>query len=221
MKILAVSDEESAALWDYYVPGKLNDYDLIISCGDLKADYLSFLVTMGKCPLLYVHGNHDSAYSTNPPEGCDCIDDKLVVYNGVRILGLGGCRRYHPGKHQYTEREMRRRIRRLRFHLWRAGGVDIVVAHAPAQGLGDGEDMAHWGFETLRDLLDRYKPAYMLHGHVHMHYGRDVAREITYGDTTIINASEHYTVQIPDREVPEKYRNRLIWKNGEPKWEES
>ena len=38
MKILAVSDEECAALWDNYVPGRLKDYDLIISCGDLKAD---------------------------------------------------------------------------------------------------------------------------------------------------------------------------------------
>ena len=40
MKILAVSDEECAALWDYYVPGRLKEYDLIISCGDLKSDYL-------------------------------------------------------------------------------------------------------------------------------------------------------------------------------------
>ena len=44
MKILAVSDEECAALWDYYTPGKLDDIDLIIrqikqimSFNDLKA----------------------------------------------------------------------------------------------------------------------------------------------------------------------------------------
>ena len=62
MKILAVADEESPALWDYYIPGRLREYDLMISCGDLKADYLSFLVTMGRSPLLYVHGNHDGSY---------------------------------------------------------------------------------------------------------------------------------------------------------------
>ena len=62
MKILTVSDEESPALWDYYVPGRLADYDLILSCGDLKPEYLSFLVTMAKCPVLYVHGNHDTNY---------------------------------------------------------------------------------------------------------------------------------------------------------------
>ena len=117
MKILVISDEECPALWEYYVPGRLDGFDLIISCGDLKADYLSFLVTMAKCPVLYVHGNHDGGYDHGPPEGCDCIDDKLLVYNGVRILGLGGCRKYHPGPYQYTEKEMRRRIRKLRFHL--------------------------------------------------------------------------------------------------------
>ena len=115
MKILTISDEECPALWDYYLPGRLDEYDLIISCGDLKSRYLSFLVTMAKCPVLYVHGNHDTSYDRNPPEGCDCIDGHIVTYNGVRILGLGGCRKYHPGDHQYTDRQMRRRIAKLRW----------------------------------------------------------------------------------------------------------
>lgn len=216
MKILAVSDEECPALWEYYTEGRLKDYDLILSCGDLKADYLSFLVTMARCPLLYVHGNHDTGYDRNPPLGCDCIDDKLVVYNGVRILGLGGCRRYHPGNYQYSEKEMRRRIARLRFHLWRAGGVDIVVTHAPAKGLGDSEDPAHWGFEALRELLDKYQPKYMLHGHVHLNYGPDRTRLRRHGETTVINATERYVLEIPEGEFPEKHRNQLRWQNRAP-----
>ena len=99
MKILAISDEVSNYLYEYYTPGKLADYDLIISCGDLKAKYLSFLVTMARVPLLYVHGNHDASYEQNPPEGCDCIDDKLIVYKGLRILGLGGTHLYNSGTH--------------------------------------------------------------------------------------------------------------------------
>ncbi len=70
MKILAVSDEESPVLWDYYTPGCLKEYDLILSCGDLKSEYLTFLVTMSRAPLLYVHGNHDEGYLSRPPEGC-------------------------------------------------------------------------------------------------------------------------------------------------------
>ena len=109
MKILTISDEECPAFWDYYIPGRLDGYDLIIACGDLNAKYLSFLVTMARVPVLYVHGNHDVNYDQVPPEGCDCIDDHIVVYNGIRILGLGGCRRYHRGPHQYSEAEMRHR----------------------------------------------------------------------------------------------------------------
>lgn len=217
MKILVVSDEECPALWNENAKKRLREYDLIISCGDLKADYLSFLVSLARCPVFYVHGNHDTGYDRRPPEGCDCIDDKLVVYNGVRILGLGGCRRYHPGAYQYTEQEMRKRIRKLRFHLWRSKGVDILVTHSPVKGLGDGQDPAHWGFEVLGDFLDKYSPEYMLHGHVHLRYDRDLPRMQHYGRTTVINASERYVLEIPDRDVPEKKRNTPIWKNGEPK----
>ena len=217
MKILAISDEECPALWDYYAPGKLDDFDLILSCGDLKPEYLSFLVTMGKCPVLYVHGNHDGCYEKHPPEGCDCIDDKLVIYNGIRILGLGGCRRYHPGPHQYTEQQMRHRIRKLRFHLWRTGGVDIVVSHAPVKDYGDDQDPAHRGFAALQELLDKYHPKYFLHGHVHLRYNHNAQRELTYGNTTIINVTERYTLEIPEKTYSLQDKNRLIWKNGEPK----
>lgn len=212
MKILTISDEECAALWDYYMPGRLDGYDLILSCGDLSPRYLSFLVTMAKCPVLYVHGNHDGKYSHTPPEGCDCIDDHIVTYNGIRILGLGGCRRYHPGPHQYTEREMRRRIARLRWRLWRMKGVDIVVTHAAPEGLGDAEDLAHWGFEALRAFLDKYHPRYLVHGHVHMSYDHKIPREMDYNGTKVINAYERYTIEIPDGQVKVRDLNQVLYK---------
>lgn len=220
MKILAVSDEECQALWEYYVPGRLDGYDLIISCGDLKADYLSFLVTMAKCPVLYVHGNHDGGYDHGPPEGCDCIDDKVVVYNGLRIAGLGGCRKYHPGPYQYTEQQMRRRIRKLWFPLWRTKGVDLLVTHAPAHEVGDSDDPAHWGFAAFREFMDKYRPKYLLHGHVHMTYGQNQKRELQCGDTTAINVYERYTLEIPDLPHDLRKHGQLIWINGEPKLED-
>lgn len=201
MKILALSDEECPALYDYYTPGRLAEYDLIVSCGDLNAKYLSFIVTMAKAPVLYVHGNHDTGYQRTPPEGCDCIDDRLIVYKGVRILGLGGCRKYRNAPHQYTEKEMKKRIRKLRWKLWRHKGVDIVVTHAPPAGVGDSEDIAHRGFEALLPFLDKYRPKYLLHGHVHLNYGNDPTRVRTYGDTTVINACQRYVLEIPDQEI--------------------
>ena len=98
MKILAVSDEECAALWDHYVPGRLSEYDLIISCGDLKPEYLSFLVTMGRCPVLYVHGNHDTVYDENPPEGCG--EDWIIPPN--REKNGRPSRQFFRGKQKYS-----------------------------------------------------------------------------------------------------------------------
>ena len=196
MKILLIADKESPYLWDYYRPGMLQDYELMLSCGDLKADYLTFLATMGRAPLLYVRGNHDDRYETHPPEGCDCIEDKLVTVNGLRILGLGGSRLYSGGKNQYTERQMKTRIVRLTWKLRRAGGVDIVLTHAPAYGLGDTDDYAHQGFASFLLLLEKYQPRYLIHGHVHMEYGHQIPRVLQYQNTTIINAYERYELEI-------------------------
>ena len=212
MKILTICDEECPALWDHYTPGKLAEYDLILSCGDLKAEYLRFLVTMARCPVLYVHGNHDGSYDLDPPEGCDCIDGHIVTYNGLRILGLGGCRKYRPGPHQYTENQMLWRIFRQKWRLRRLGGVDIIVTHCPPEGLGDSDDYAHRGFWCLRELVEEFCPKYLLHGHVHMNYGENQPRVLHLGDTRIVNAYERYVLDIPEGNFREKDRNRLIWK---------
>lgn len=201
MKILVLADQECPALYDHYVPGRLAEYDLIISCGDLNAKYLSFIVTMARVPVLYVHGNHDVGYSRTPPEGCDCIEDDIVVYKGLRILGLGGCKKYYDAPHQYSEWEMRKRIRKLRRKLWQHGGVDIVVTHAPPMGIGDGNDIAHEGFEAFLDLILRYEPKYLLHGHVHLNYGIDQTRVREWNGTKVINACERYVLEIPDAEI--------------------
>lgn len=177
-------------LWDFYEKEKLEDVDLIISCGDLDPTYLSFLVTMTTVPVLYVHGNHDGRYEQVPPEGCICIDDRIYVHEGIRIMGLGGSMRYRPGKYQYTESEMRRRIWKLWPKLVFRRGIDILVTHAPAYQLNDGRDLPHQGFRCFRRLLEKYKPKFFLHGHVHMSYGRNHKRYDQYQDTHVINAFE-------------------------------
>ena len=111
-----IGDVESKYLWDYFEPSKLKGVDLIISCGDLNPKYLSFLATFTSAPVLYVHGNHDDKYDMQPPEGCICIEDNILVYKGVRILGFGGSMRYKKGKYQYTEWEMQQRV--IKVFVW-------------------------------------------------------------------------------------------------------
>ncbi len=198
MRIMVIADEESRYLWDFFDKSKVEGIDLIISCGDLHPYYLSFLATFASVPVLYVHGNHDQKYETIPPDGCICIDDKIYVHNGVRILGLGGSMRYRPGSHQYTEREMRRRIFRLWPSLIRHRGFDILVAHAPAYQLNDGRDLPHQGFKSFLWLMEKFKPKFFLHGHVHMSYGRQHKRCDKYQSTLVINAYERYVFDFED-----------------------
>ena len=152
MKILVLADVESKYLWDYFEKEKLEGIDLILSCGDLKADYLSFLASFSKVPILYVRGNHDDGYADKEPEGCICIEDKIKVKKGI----------------------------------------DILLTHSPAAGLGDGEDNPHKGFEAFVDILDKYSPKYFIHGHVHLNYSREFQREEQYNNTTIINGYDRY-----------------------------
>ena len=196
MKILFLADEESKKIWDFFHKEDYEDIDLVISCGDLKPEYLSFVATMIPVPLMYVHGNHDDKYERRPPEGCICIEDRVVMFNGVRIMGLGGSYRYKPGKNQYTELEMERRVHKMFFKIKSKRGFDILVTHAPAEGLHDGEDLCHKGFGTFNRLIEKYHPKYFVHGHVHMNYGRDIPRIDQLGDTKVINAYEKYVLEI-------------------------
>ena len=140
-----------------------------------------------------MHGNHDEVYDRTPPNGCICIDDDLFVFNGIRILGLGGSMFYNGGKYQFTERKMNKRIRKLTPKLLRNKGFDILITHAPAYGLNDAEDLTHKGFQAFIRLLDKYRPKYYLHGHVHMNYNWKQKRVCTYKEhTTVINGYERY-----------------------------
>ena len=191
MQILALADEE----YPPFVgcdPARIKGYGIIIACGDLHSSYLDQIADRANTVVFYVNGNHDGKRGSSPPEGCECIDDRLVTFNGVRILGLGGSYYYNSeSPYQYTESQMRRRIRRLSLKIKKNKGFDILVTHAPAMGINDGSDIAHRGFESFRQLIDKYSPKYYLHGHVHLNYG-GYPRVMTYNNTTVINAYEKY-----------------------------
>ncbi len=221
MKILCVADNESRELWDHWksAGSRITEgVELILSAGDIRPEYLEFLVTMLNVPCMYVRGNHDGMYDERPPQGCVCIEDRVVsLYDGsgtrcIRVAGLGGSMRYHDGPDMYTEREMSRRVRKLsrRLLLRRAAGglsgsrrtsdgceeISILLTHAPSLGHGDLEDLPHRGFACFNDLMDRWQPDYHLYGHVHMEYG-NFTREHTHPAVTrLINVSGMYILEV-------------------------
>ena len=197
MQILALADTEERSLKEYWnesTAKRLSDVGLILSAGDLRADYLEFLVTMLNVPLVYVRGNHDGAYDNAPPGGCIDADGRIVEVNcpetggvkgyrdgdvpkrTVRILGLGGSMRYKNGAaDMYSEFEMSRRVVKAGLSLTAdrlrgKGGFDILLTHAPCKNYGDMDDPPHRGFECFEHILERYQPKYHVYGHVHKSY---------------------------------------------------
>ena len=199
MNIMVLADHESKILYDYYDPERMKDIDLIISCGDLEPNYLTFFATLCHAPVLYVRGNHDGKYGSRPPEGCICIEDDIYVFQGVRIMGLGGSMEYIPGSpNQYTELAMWFRIIRLWWKLLRRRGFDILVTHAPAYEVNDMQDLPHRGFKCFRTLMEKFHPKLFLHGHVHATYGAGkFKRKDRFCETTVINAYDFYVVEYP------------------------
>ena len=199
MKILVLADCESKSLYEYFKPEKLEGVELILACGDLKPSYLDFFASMCRAPVMFVMGNHDKPYDAEAYGACVCIEDQIQVFRGIRILGLGGSMRYHPeAVNQYTEKEMRRRIRRLRWKLKWNKGFDILVSHAPAAGVNDLEDLPHRGFACFGELIEQYRPKLFVHGHVHANYGTGFKRVDQMGETMVVNAYDNYIIEFPE-----------------------
>ena len=192
MKILIISDRASPLIYDYFDQNRhiFEDVELVLSAGDLTAKYLEYVVTMIPAPLLYVPGNHDQRYEERPPEGCVCVDGRIVTVKGLRIAGLGGSPSANPdGVYKLTEQQMAKRVKWLSGHSKNA--IDIFLTHSPAFGLGDDGHSGHPGFECFVDALDQINPRFHIFGHVHPEYlgGREYENPGCYGESVLYNAA--------------------------------
>ncbi len=187
MSILAVSDEVDERLLGDVPPDSLVGIRLILSCGDLPADYLEALADRYRVPLLHVRGNHDARHGGAPLPG-ENVDGRLVKIAGLRVLGFEGSIWYNGEGVQYTERQMWWRVFRLRPAVRWAGGVDIVMTHAAPYGIHDGQDRAHIGFRVFDSALSWFRPRYFVHGHNHLSYVAKGSRVTVVDGTQVVNA---------------------------------
>ena len=207
MKILAVSDEVSEAIYTPALKQKYGDVDLVLGCGDLPYYYLEFIVNALDVPLYYVPGNHDqkAQYLSDgrtiyQAEGCTEVDGQAVVAfransaapSGLLLAGLGGSLRYNrQGQHQYTQAEMHQRAlsltpallsNRMRYGRF----LDILITHAPPRGIHDRPSQAHTGLDAFLWLMRVFKPRFLVHGHTHR-YRQDVPPMSHYLETDVLN----------------------------------
>ena len=196
MRILSVSDVVDPLLYPQADKDRCGKIDLVLGCGDLPPEYLAYLTHAFDVPLFYIKGNHDIRYKESPPRGCRNIHERVVRFRGLKFMGLEGSMWYNGGPYQYTEKQMARMIRRMRPVVWWRGGVDIVVTHAPPRGIHDEADLCHRGFECYRQLIEKLRPAYFIHGHIHRHFEKAAERETRTRETAVINTYGHSILEI-------------------------
>lgn len=174
--------------------------DVILGAGDLPFDYLEVLAGLCDAPCVFVPGNHDRDLhgyrrgrsgwmraglpADDPgPRGAINADARTVTVAGLRISGLGGCRRYNTGPNQYSDLQQRMRSWRIT-----CGHTppDILLTHSPARGVGDGDDPPHRGFDCYHRVVRALRPALLVHGHVHP-YGTHPTDKIIGENTVSMN----------------------------------
>ncbi len=209
-RILAVSDIVEPQLYSPRVTEWLGPIDMIISCGDLPASYLDFLITALAAPCYHVIGNHCGApHGASGSEHCPAeaypgaldIHGRTVRAKGLLLAGVEGSPWYNGGPHQYTEGQIRNQLlrmipglllNRLRFGRY----LDIFVTHAPPRGIHDESDVTHRGFVSFLWFLRRFHPMYMLHGHTHR-YISSLPFSTRYAHTIVVNAYGHHLLDVP------------------------
>jgi hypothetical protein len=211
MKILTVSDKVDELVYSPAIKRLGADVDLVLGCGDLPAYYLEFIVTMLGGPLFFVIGNHAYAvrqqhlppHQWEYPGGCENIDGQVVRYRKLLIAGLEGSMRYNSNPYfQYTEREMAQKVwqlvpglmlNKLRYGRY----LDILITHAPPEGIHDQADRCHQGFRAFVTFMQRFRPRYLIHGHTHV-YSPNQTVETAFGHTTVINTYGHRMMEIDE-----------------------
>ncbi len=144
--------------------------------------------------------------------GFKVITDKSLCFTDpatgnktpLLIAGISGSLQYNRGLNQYTERQMKRRLRRLipsliinKIKYGRY--LDILLTHASPRHIHDKEDPCHKGFECFNWFIHKFKPSYLVHGHIHIYDARE-KRMTKTGDTTVVNAYAHWLIEFPQKE---------------------
>jgi len=205
MKILCISDQIDPLVYSNSIKERFSDVDIILSAGDLPLDYLDFIVSSLNKPLFFVFGNHNNhEMATNSFEGNGCIHigSKVQKGEGLILAGLGGSMRYNTGDNQFTDFQMYMEIikiipRLLINRLIHGRYLDILLTHAPPCGVHDKQDKCHQGFKAFLWFMKRFKPKYLVHGHIHL-YDLSDPRKSRWMETTVINAYSHYVIDTSD-----------------------
>ena len=189
MKILCIADHVDPLVYSLSIKTRFKDVDLVISAGDLPINYYDYIVSSLNKPLLFVFGNHIA-------RALKGLSAKRRLASQRHFSGA----LYNGGENQFTQRQMTWNILKLVPALLvnkvRYGRyLDIFLTHAPPFGINDRQDLCHTGFKSFLWFMRKFKPRYLIHGHVHL-YSRNERRISCYCSTLIVNAYDHHVIYL-------------------------
>jgi Icc-related predicted phosphoesterase len=210
MTILCVSDWIDPLIYSERLKERMNDVDIIVSCGDVSLNYLDFIMSQLDKPLFFVFGNHVSRPKTDTkpfeetrPEAPYCFENlhlKVRKVDNVLLTGFQGSLWYNGGPYQYRQWQvyllLLKLLPRLIFNrIFYKRFIDIFVTHASPFKIGDLPDQCHRGLKAFNLFIKLFKPKLVLHGHIHI-YDRNEKRTKYLNDTKIINCSGFVKTQL-------------------------
>jgi uncharacterized protein len=208
--VLAVSDQIDPRIHSATLRERMPEVQLVLGCGDLPSHYLEFLADALERPVYFVLGNHMEEWTRDhrtgqpyDPMGCENLGGRVVrdSFTGLIIGGLPGSPKYSgEGGQQLSEWQMWKKIigmtPRLLWHRLRDGRwLDVLISHSPAREINDGEDFAHRGFRSMVYFLRWFRPAYHLHGHIHL-YDRSKPYATEYRGVQVINVYPYRKMEL-------------------------
>ena len=188
MKILAASDihGESKLVKKLAEKADKESVDLVVLCGDITGfsetpNIIKPFKDKNK-PVLLLPGNWDSFATTDFLAnfyGVKNIHGYSVVYENIGFFGAGGAQ--GPGPSNISESELLKTLEKAHSGL-RAVKKKIMLTHMhPAQSKSELSGIP--GSKSILSAIKKFKPDFLLHGHIHEASGF----EEKIGKTRVIN----------------------------------
>ena len=189
----------------YFIFGNhnLNDFSYYHKSARTEAEHLSNDYRNSN----FGHGGIYAGFKVLTDHTLCYTDPKTGKKTPLLIAGVSGSLMYNKGLNQYTEFQMKMKLFKMipaliKNKIKYGRYLDILLTHASPRHIHDKEDPCHKGFECFNWFIQKFKPAYMIHGHIHLYDARE--KRITQaGDTTVLNAYAHWVINFPTEDTDE------------------
>tara|TARA_Y100000034_G_C6868567_1_gene396152 strand:+ start:851 stop:1465 length:615 start_codon:yes stop_codon:yes gene_type:complete len=188
LKVLAASDihGDTTLARKLASRAKKEKVDLVILCGDLtspnETPNLIKPFRDAKKKVLIIPGNWDSFATTDflaEIYGVKNIHGYSVKYNDIGFFGAGGAE--GPGEGRITERELLTTLKKAYSGLKDVKKRIMVTHMHPSKSKSEFSGVP--GSKSIEKAIKKFKPDFLLHGHIHEASGI----EEKVGNTKVIN----------------------------------